>query len=277
MLINLTVNASRVNMTAEDLLHYNGNPLVAPKGLIHTGIVNNLGNLISAYHATEANASKIRLGSLGNPPGAFMGFQSQNPTMYLTTGGTFVFSKHHQHVAVRTLGEHMEEIKKAYPEGADVRIVSKNDVGNTYINMSGGEVVTFEEKVGEAVPFKCDEADKWVVFNRLSGEWVEPVLHMAVDNHFRVETIDMVHVSVTGIDGADLHLTLDSGGFIHDVELMDEDGRANITAFELSDDNAIFKFLIPHGWEATTPVKAETDGNKNVAGPLMGGPLGASW
>ena len=278
MLINLTVNASRVNMTAEDLLHYNGNPLVAPKGFIHTGIVNNLGNLLSAYHATEANASKIRLGALGNPPGAFMGFQAQNPTMYLTTDGAFVFSKHHQNVAVRTLGEHMEEIKRAYPEGADVRIVSKNDVGNTYINMGGGEVVTFEEVRGQPVTIKCDEAGKWVGFNRITAEWDEVQLHLNVDGQFRVETIDLVHLTVTSVDGTEVTLQLNSEGWILGAEYYDEEAEERLQTREVTllDTNPIFKFLIPEGWEPA-PAQTAPSGNTAVFDPIKGGPLGCTW
>lgn len=271
MLNFLTVNATRSNISQVDLVNYTGNPLIAPLGLLRTGHVFNPSDLTMA--AINPNRIRAAGGFNMNPFGAL----NPAPVMWLTADGTFVFSKHHRSVGLLPLHKHLENLKVSYPEGAEIKVVSMMEVGNTYINMNNSDVVTFEEKVGEAVPFKRDEAGKWVVFNRLSGEWVEPVLHMAVDNHFRVETIDMVHVSVIAIDGADLHLTLDAEGFIHDVELMDEDGRANISAFELSDDNTIFKFLIPHGWETTTPVKAETDGNKNIISSPIGGPLGASW
>lgn len=278
MLIKLTVNASRVNMAAEDLLKYNGNPLVAPKGLIHTGLVNNLANLISSYRATELDHSKIRLANLGNPPGAFMSAPAQNPTMYLTTDGAFVFNKHHQNVAVRTLVEHMEEIKNAYPEGADIRIVSMSDVGNTYINMGGGEVVSFEEVRGTPVTIKRDEAGKWVGFNRITGEWVEVQLHLNVEGQFRVETVDLVHLTLTTVGGTEVILQLDSEGWIHGAESYEEDiqEHSQISEFTLLDTNPIFKFLIPEGWEPA-PAQTAPNGNKNVVGPLIGGPLGTSW
>lgn len=272
MITFLTVNASRSNVSQVDLVNYTGNPLVAPVGLVRTENVFNPSDLTVA----GANPNRIRaVGGLNMNP---FGTLNHAPVMWLTTDGSFVFSKHHPRVAPLPLHEHLENLKTSYPEGAEIKVVSMMEVGNTYINMNNSDVVTFEEVRGRPVTIKCDDAGKWVGFNRITAEWDEVQLCLNVDGQFRVDTIDLVHLTVTSTDGTEVTLALNSEGWIMVAEYYDDEAEERLQTRELTllDTNPIFNFLIPEGWEPA-PAQTKEAGNKNVVSPLMGGPLGTQW
>lgn len=271
MTTHLTVNASRFVVTNEDLVNYTGNPLVAPLGRVRTGYTPDLSTLTMAGMGNPAAMLRPRGGI--NMMGLNGGL-NQAPIMWLTTDGAFVFNKGHDHVAVLPLSAHLDVIKAAYPQGTDIKIVSMTDAGNTYINMYGGDVVTFEEVPQQPVHFKRDESGRWVGWNRIDAEWDEVHLHLCVDGQFRIEPIDLVHLTLTDHNGEEIYIHLDSQGLIHEVEGCHRDTheRVQLSEFELSDDNPVFKYLIPEDWEATAPVKTKPLKNLVDLGALHSGP-----
>lgn len=265
MLINLTVHATRFDITNVDLVGYNGNPLTTPRGFLRSGGVNNLSTLIRSQMPLNPAIMNIQRANTG--AGANMFQTSANPVMWLTTDGSFVFGKDHPRTAIRTLAEHVEAIQGSYPDGVEIKVKPASQVGNAYLALGENEEVTFEEVSGEPVMFKRDEAGKWVGFDRNTAEWEEVVLHINVDGQFRIETADLIHVTVTDHNGEEVVLHMDSEGWIHEVEGFDRDNeeRVQLSSFELSDDNPIFQYLAPHNWERKAPVTAPKEFGLNSA------------
>ncbi|MNG47026.1 hypothetical protein D3C79_48930 [compost metagenome] len=274
MIVNLTVHATRFNITNVDLVEYNGNPLTVPRGFLRSGGVNNLATLISSQ--TKAHPGIRSLTPMG---GSNLFQTANNPVMWLTNDGSFVLSKDHPRAAVRTLAEHLDSLKESYPAGFELKVKSADQVGSNYLALGENEVVTFAELHGEPVMFKRDEAGKWVGFNRATAEWEEVVLHLGVDGQFRIETADLIHVTVTDHNGEEVVLHMDSEGWIHEVEGFDRDNeeRVQLSSFELSDDNPIFQYLAPHNWERKAPVTAPKEFGVKGGLSVVTGQPGITW
>lgn len=255
----ILVNAVRFsNFNQEDLFHYNGNPFTAPLGVLRTGYAPN----------AFANAQE-EMSSVGRVviPGAYMSMMPA-PSMYLAEDGKFVMFSAHAEVALDTLPNLLEAMRKNSSSNVNLSFSSTGDV-----TMSMGmpqHVVTFEPQPGKAVHFKLDEEKgKWVALNRLTNEWVEPNLKVGVDGQFRIESIDLVHLTVMN-DGVELHITLDSEGYIQAVTVYENDEHLEYSAFTLADNNGIFKYLIPDGWEPVVETRSSRPINYNNIRPIDG-------
>lgn len=257
----ILVNAVRFNpFNQEDLFHYNGNPFTAPLGVLRTGYS---GNISNEDQTVMTNAQS----ALGRFPGAYMSMMPA-PSMYLAADGKFVMFSAHAEVALDTLPNLLEAMRKNSSSNVNLAFSSTADVP---VGMGGPQhVVTFEPQPGGAVHFKLDkEKDKWVALNRLTNEWVEPNLKVGVDGQFRIESIDLVRLTVMN-DGVELHITLDSEGYIQAVTVYENDEHLEYSAFTLADNNGIFKYLIPDGWEPAVETRGSRPTNRNNIRPIGG-------
>lgn len=259
----ILVNAMRFSgFDQEDLFHYNGNPFTAPLGVLRTGYSGNLSNEDQTVMTNSRSA-------LGRFPGAYMSMMPA-PSMYLAEDGKFVMFSAHAEVALDTLPNLLEALRKN--SSSNVNLAFSSAEGGP-VGMCGPQhVVTFEPQPGKAVLFKLDEEnDKWVALNRLTNEWVKPNLKVGVDGQFRIESSDLVHLTVMN-DGVELHVTLDSEGYIQAVTTYENDEHLEYSAFTLADTNGIFKYLIPDGWEPVVETRGSRPTNSNTIRPI-GGPI----
>lgn len=227
--ICISINATRFG-GIEDLVDYQGNPLIAPVGHFYIPnpmMVNNLNEQGPLFQYQ-------------NVMGGYMG-NNASP-MYMNKDGAFIFDPANPNVAHGTLDQLSEVVRKNYPENAIIRFISGGGTSRMSVAHQGYSEIrdlAFTESIGLQVRFKKANGT-WFVHNRTDNAWYRPT----VDTTGRDFAPLFTQAVVADVVGNQIQITFDDHGQMIGAEFL-EDDDGTLDGFAVTDSNKIFELVYP--------------------------------
>jgi hypothetical protein len=233
IMLNVLVEGAQFSQPSLEEIYspgYSKNPLTTPVGVISMG--HRISNVVGGMQ----------------PMFGYMGGVSALPaSMHLNKDGLFTLNPDGSDVAVDTFANLVKLLARSYGEEAEVEVV-KGPYGNDVMmhqvyTQHAVFQITFHRQFARPVRFEKRD-DKWCVWNRRDGNWLEVIFSFSVPGSFSLGAVNgAVHVGVEAC-GQNIGLVINEGGLITMTTDSAFECELDFTSFSVQDTNKLLDFIV---------------------------------